>query len=290
MVRLDAYEPPTANSDAVTPNARYCFLIPLAAAVICVATLMALGAAGWPGETQDSTDRFCEATHPGPIAQPANTWSNVGFLLVGLGVGWQASRDVAARKATTWSNKLVTTVAYPATMAVCSILIGIGSTALHASTTNWGAELDLFSMHLWGAWMIAFATVRLLRLGDREFFSLWGTQALAIGTRLAFGEPYLIQGSTLFGAIVAAAVVIEVAGRWRNRYRQQLDTRYLVWAVVVFLAAYACFLTSTSKGPWCDPDSIWQGHAVWHLLCAGSTAFTYLYVRSERRLVSDAIA
>ncbi len=264
------------------PRARLCFLIPLAVAITCFATLSVMALRGWPGETGVSALHFCEAIRPGIVAQPANTWSNLGFLAVGLGIGWQASRDVAARKAATWSNRMVTTIFYPATSASCSILIGAGSTSLHASTTRWGAELDLLSMHLWGAWMIAYATTRLLRLGDRKFVQLWMAQAVAIGARLALGEPYTVKGSTLFGAMVATSVAIELVGCWRNRRRQLIDLRYLGWGAVAFLAAYACFLTSGTDGPWCDPYSLWQGHAAWHLLCAAATAFVYLYVRSER--------
>jgi hypothetical protein len=39
---------------------------------------------------------------------------------------------------------------------------------------------------------------------------------------------------------------------------------------------------SRTGGFLCDPDSLLQGHAVWHLLCAGTTGSIYLYHRSER--------
>jgi hypothetical protein len=268
------------------PRARLCFLIPLAVALDCFVALGAMALMGWPGEHGVSAFQFCEAIQNGFVAQPANTFSNLGFLAVGLGIGWQASRDVAARKAATWSNRMVTTVFYPATSASCSILIGAGSTSLHASTTHWGAELDHLTMHLWGAWMIAYATTRLLRLGDRQFVQMWMAQVVALSARLAFGEPYTIKGSTLFGTMVATSVAIELVGCWRNRRRQKTDLRYLAWGAVTFLAAYACFLASGTEGPWCNPYSLWQGHAVWHLLCAGATAFVYLYARSERLLVA----
>lgn len=251
-------------------------------AATSLGVLFYLGATGWPGGRGLAERQFCEAPHDGPIMQPANTFSNAGFYLVGLWVGWQASIDVAARKRANWSNRVVTTVAYPATLASCSILIGAGSTALHASGSRWGAELDLLSMHVWAAWCVAFATVRLFRAGDREFFSLWFAQIGALATRLAWGEPYTLKGSQLFGAMIALGIAIEVAGRWRNRKRQRMDDHYLLCAIGTFLAAYACYLTSGSDGPWCDPSSWWQGHAAWHVLCAGATVFVYLYGRSER--------
>ncbi len=98
-------------------HARYCLLIPCAAAALCMAAFGVMALAGWPGERGVAAAQFCEAIRPGLIGQPANTWSNLGFLFVGLGIGWQASRDVAARKAAAWSNRLVTSVFYPASAA-----------------------------------------------------------------------------------------------------------------------------------------------------------------------------
>ncbi|QDT69118.1 Ceramidase [Planctomycetes bacterium MalM25] len=269
------------------PRAHLCFTIPAAATLLGLAVLIGLGVTGWPGEVGAAGRDFCEATRPGPVMQPANTYSNAGFLLVGLAIGWQAWRDVGARKTPDWNNPIVTTVRYPVGYALCSIGIGLGSTALHASMTPWGGTLDLLAMHLWGAWCIAFATTRLARGGDRLFLALFTAQIGALLSRLVMGNPYSIRGSDLFGAMIATAIAIELVGRWRNRRRQRIDANYLLWAIVTFLAAYACSRVSTSAGPWCDPDSFWQGHAAWHLLCAGSTAFVYLYGRSERLLVGS---
>lgn len=266
------------------PKARYCFLIPLGATLACLATLTALAALGWPGDVGAAGRDFCEAARLGAIRQPANTWSNAGFYLLALWVGWQSWSDVAARKSASWSNRLVTTVGYPASLATCSALIGTGSAALHASMTTWGAELDHFALHLWGGWMVAFALTRALRGSDRLFLRLWSSIVAGVAVRLALGEPYAMKGSTLFGVLVGLSIVIELVGRWRNRAWQRMENRYLVWAIATFSAAYACLLVSSNAGPWCEPTSLWQGHAAWHLLAAGSTAFVYLYGRSERML------
>ena len=270
------------------PHASLCFLAPLGVTVASLATLVWLGVTGWPGETGVSGVGFCEAIRPGPIKQPANTWSNAGFFVVGLWIGWQAWRDVVARKAATWNNRFVSTVWCPASYATTSIVIGAGSTALHASTTRWGAEFDLFALHLWGVWCIAFSVTRLLRGGDRLFAALLTALIAVLVARIATRYPFDLSGASLFGAMVVTAIAIETAGLWRNRKRQKLDLRYLAWAVIVFLVAYACSLSSKSDSLWCEPTSPWQGHALWHVLACGSTAFVYLYGRSERAItISD---
>lgn len=261
----------------------------MAVAFVGCATLFVLGANGWPGKTGVSGVDFCEALRDGPIKQPANTWSNLGFLFVGLWIGWQAWRDVAARKTASWNNRLVTTVRYPASYAASVVGIGLGSSAMHASTTRWGAELDLLSMHLWGAWCIAFASTRLLRAGDRLFANLFVAQAVGLAVRIAMGHPYTVSGSDLFAAMIVAAIAIELVGRWRNRKRQRMDSQYLASAIGTFLIAYACWLISKNEGPWCDPRSFWQGHAAWHVLCSGSSLFVYLYGRSERTVTPERV-
>ncbi|MEN0110742.1 MAG: ceramidase domain-containing protein [Planctomycetota bacterium] len=258
------------------------FAAPVGATVIGLGTLGAMAVWGWPGERGVAGLGLCEAVGDGPLSQPANTLSNVGFFVVGWWIGWQAWCDLLAKKRLAWRNTLVTTIRYPASYAVSSVLIGLGSTALHASTTRWGAELDLLAMHLWGAWCIAFATTRLARVGDRWFAALFAAQLIALLMRISLGHPSGMKGSTLFGLMVAAAVAIETAGRYRNRRRQKMDDRCLIGAVGVFLVAYACWRASLTGGPWCDPFSWWQGHALWHLLSSCSTALTYLYARSER--------
>ena len=266
-----------------------CLTAPFGLAVASLLVLAVLAVRGWPGEPAVAGVEFCERLQSGPVKQPANTWSNVGFFVVGLAVGGQAWRDVAARKARGWDNRMVSSVAFPASYACLSVLIGVGSAALHASTTRWAAELDLLAMHLWGAWCIAFATTRLRRASDGLFVSVFAGQVVALVARLTLStEPRYPSGSSLFGAMIAAAIALELTGRWRNRRLVRMDNHHLAWAVGVFLVAYACWRASSAAGPWCDPDSLWQGHAVWHLLCAASVALVYLYGRSERSVVVPA--
>ena len=45
---------------------------------------------GWLGPDVGRGDGFCEAARPGWIRQPANTWSNLGFVVAGLAIAWYA--------------------------------------------------------------------------------------------------------------------------------------------------------------------------------------------------------
>ena len=51
------------------------------------------------------------------------------------------------------------------------------------------------------------------------------------------------------------------------RSRRRRDDRWGYWAVGALLAAFGIWLLSHDGGLLCDPHSLLQGHAVWHLLC-----------------------
>jgi hypothetical protein len=61
--------------------------------------------------------------------------------------------------------------------------------------------------------------------------------------------------------------------------------RYTPWfwlGIASFLTAYAIWLTGTADHEWCDPDSIIQAHAIWHLLSAVATWSFFVFLRTER--------
>jgi hypothetical protein len=80
------------------------FTLGLAGLGLLLLVIIIMGAAGWPGDRntcyQSTGHCYCEnidqahpersaiLDHPGMFAQPVNTWSNVGFMLIGLAMLW----------------------------------------------------------------------------------------------------------------------------------------------------------------------------------------------------------
>ena len=63
--------------------------------------------------------------------------------------------------------------------------------------------------------------------------------------------------------------------------------RYTPWfwvGIGSFMLAYAIWLTGTADHVRCEPDSLVQAHAIWHLLSALATWGFFLYFRTERPL------
>ena len=93
---------------------------------------------GWLGPDVGRGDGFCEAARPGWLRQPANSLSNLGFVLAGLLIGWHARLP---------SGRLARP-GLAASYAVVVVLLGPGSMAMHATQTELGGRLDQASMYL----------------------------------------------------------------------------------------------------------------------------------------------
>jgi hypothetical protein len=253
------------------------------ALVVLVASgaLVWLAQGGWPGQTGTNALEFCETLRPGLVKQPVNTFSNAGFVLVSLLVGWRALRDQAALRAGARlpGNRMTATTFYPAFYAGVAAFLGPGSAALHATTTHWGGRVDVFSMYLWIVWVCVFAWIR-LRDGSRSDFLRLYLPAMVVLGVLHFAGWIPVSSDYLFGSFVVLLAALELALRLR-RPELRADLRSVAGATALFLLAFAIWIPSRTGGPLCAPDSFVQGHALWHLLCAGSVWLLYSYLRSE---------
>ncbi len=128
-------------------------------AVVSLGLVVAAARWGWMGEDVGRGATFCEAPRAGWIRQPANTWSNLAFVVAGLAVAWYAV-DRARLGLTLGAHPGLAT-AY----AVLVVLLGPGSMAMHATQSDLGGHLDLLSMFLVSAFALAYALMRLVHRG-----------------------------------------------------------------------------------------------------------------------------
>jgi len=255
--------------------------ITAAAVVASLGVLAAFALAGWPGAPNrclESFGCFCEAPRPGLVRQPANTFSNLGFIAVGLGIAAARGR-LRAGRATAPSNPLTTGTLLPTLVSLAVALLGPGSMFLHASLTGWGGTLDVLSMYLWVTFAIAYAALRAASLTPKGFLVLYAALFAAAGwSKLATSG----SSDAVFGLLIAGFVLGEGAV-WRRRPSLHQDRRWLALALGFFAVAFALWLPSRRPdGALCDPHSLLQGHAAWHLLCAAAAGSIWLYWRSER--------
>jgi hypothetical protein len=262
-----------------------CAALPVAVAIVSSAALYEVARGGWPGETGVSALMFCERLRDTIIKQPANSWSNISFVVGGIWIGFLAMRDRSAAIAnrSVDGNRMVGTNFYAALYASLAVLLGPGSVAMHGSTTTWGSYLDVISMFIWISFGIAYGTVRLADLLLSRFVAIYFALASLLSVCVVFEALPFGGVDATFGILVATMIALEVAIAYR---RPDLvgDRRWLIASAALFLIAFAIWVPSRTDGPWCVPDSLIQGHAVWHLLDACAAVCIFLFYRSERAL------
>ncbi|WP_241153677.1 ceramidase domain-containing protein [Nocardioides pantholopis] len=245
---------------------------------------------GWLGPDVGRGDGFCEAARDGFVKQPANTFSNLGFVVAGLLVAWRAGRadllgDVLPRRglSSRGPNSRGLATAY----ACVVVLLGPASAAMHATQAEAGGDLDMLSMYLVASFAAAYALMRWTGRG-RSFFGTLFVALVGLCELIGryAGEVPVVEhaGNVAFAALLLAAVVLEVRLWRRSADDLRTDLRWGAGALGAILVAFGIW--NVTKRAWCDPHSILQGHAVWHLLCAVSAYLLFRLWASERRPAS----
>ena len=83
----------------------------------------------------------------------------------------------------------------------------------------------------------------------------------------------------LFAVVLIAAIVAELA--LARPLRPGVRTGYYLAGLATKALAFTIW-NLDQRGLVCQPDSLIQGHAAWHLLGATALWLTFLYYRSER--------
>ncbi len=246
-----------------------------AVAVVSTGLLVVAVTQGWLGPDVGRGANFCEAAREGWIKQPSNTLSNAGFVVAGLLVAWRAGRPDQLG-ATLGRHRAVAT-AY----AVVVVLLGPSSAAMHATQSALGGRLDLLSMYLIASFAAAWAFTRLVGRSTTTFVQLFLLLVAACELVEVLGAGHEVpvvrsSGNLVFGTLLVLAVTLEVV-LWRRRIERS-DLRYGAVALGAILLAFLIWIL-TNAG-WCDPDSLLQGHAAWHLLCAVAAYFLFRFYAS----------
>lgn len=227
----------------------------------------------WEPATCMPDQCFCEGIRPGPVGQPANTWSNFGFVFVGLLMITRARAE--ARAAAGPANPMTREPAFAWVLGMATVITGLGSVFYHASLSFVGQFFDVLGMYLLAVFILLYGLSRMVAISRTAFVSAYVTANTALAVAL-WTVP--IFRRYLFAALILAAIGIELAGRGKQKGKR--DGRY-------FAAAFASL--AVAFGIWnldlrhivCVPGSLVQGHAVWHLLDGLAVWFVYLYFRSE---------
>lgn len=248
--------------------AAFALTILLAGITVTLLSLLGPDWSRFSPATCTETRCFCEMPRSGAILlQPANSFSSFGYVFVGcLMILMARSRE--------WTSAFPRPAAF--VLGCGAIIVGIGSALLHATLTLWGQFYDVAGMYLISAFFLVSAVAKWRGLADRHAAIGYALlSALLIAVLIALPE----VRRSLFGAILIIAIILEVI--FARPLRPQVRTRYYVAGLIANAVAFVIW-TLDQGGQLCAPDSLLQGHAIWHLLGALALWFVFLYYRSER--------
>jgi hypothetical protein len=260
-------------------NNKLTFIIPVLVAVVSM-TLLFIGLIhGWFGVAKwgSGAGEFCEAFRPGLIKQPANTWSNVAFIIAGLSIGWMLMRGTFAHN----NNSITQNPIYGTFYASIVVFLGPGSMAMHASGGDLGGFFDMLSMYLVASFTVAYAAERFFKLSPVFFVGIF--VVLLTFCIWADGQPYHFIldffGDTVFMFLIIFTILIEAL----NSFIRKVQHTKL-WAIAAAGSLGLAFLIwnfSLTGDSLCDPHSLIQGHAIWHILDAVAAFCLFMFYASE---------
>jgi hypothetical protein len=219
----------------------------------------------WSGWTPPNVD-WCEEELCSLVVNPAGTWSNLAYVVLGVLMILAARRIPKPQRAPSLDL-----------FGPASILVGLSSLVYHASYTYFFQFFDFVGMFLFCFTVITANALRLGWIGpERRIAFLTGSVVGASALVPLVGETsFPIQG--LVGLLIAA-ILGQEALLWRRAPRAAPYALFGL-ALALLAAAAAASLADVTRA-WCDPANHWlQGHALWHGLSAASLLALFAFYR-----------
>ena len=206
---------------------------------------------------------WCEPTTCAIINEPANTWSNLPYMIVGL-ILIKKMRDKPINS-------------FPWVI----FFMGLFSFIYHASNNYLTQMLDFVGMFLFMSFMLAFNLKRFLPNAFSFGSAFWFFMFLNTMIFLLFGILDMpVQKIMLMNTI--PIVILEFLNGYLERMLKSY--RYFILALFFLITAQAAAILDIQR-IYCEPDNIWlHGHVVWHLLGAVAMWFSGLHVKEVHSL------
>jgi hypothetical protein len=221
----------------------------------------------------------CERIVSGFLGQPANAVSSLAFLVAAAWILTLAFR----RERTMRTTLLVLTLAVAAN--------GVGSFALHGpnpSWAHWAHDAAIMAVLLFIA-VHAFGRIRgwhpTVQIGA---FAI-GLAAVGLGLAAIHGASDPFAGTLAAGAVFGEVATVSGGRRTRRPAGPRSGAFARKVGLVGIVLGGVAYLLGQTGSPLCRPESVFQWHALWHVLVAVSLV-AYAYVISVRPKVGAASA
>jgi len=226
------------------------------------------------------TAEYCERNQTDKLFhQHMNTYSNLAYFFLGMIAILSAFID-KKNESKQDKNLIQQFPLISFFFGCCLIYLSFGSAFFHASMTWIGQRVDMNATYSICVALIGIGSYRCFVQHDTtRMFKQIFVLCLFITILLFIKLHLLIPSIILLPILILLMMVITTVNylRCSNHFRLQYAIMSLLFMIVAFVLR-----TMDVKKTNCDPLSVYQGHAIWHL-CTGMSAFMlYWFYRSEK--------
>ena len=156
--------------------------------------------------------------------------------------------------------------------------------AMHASMTNIGGFFDMLSMYLICSFTFAYSILRYFKLQKSGFLLLFLVNMFICLTAhfFKFDVPLVhFSGNLAFATFLILMGITEILIIYKKKIIH--DQSYAWAALICILLSFTIWNLTHTGSSLCDPSSIIQGHAIWHILDALALGLLFRYYISQKR-------
>ena len=205
--------------------------------------------------------KWCEPQQCSWVVEPANTWSNLGYIIVGL-LLLNAAKN---------SKSKILKFFGPA-----ALIVGFSSFVYHMSYTFAFQIFDFLGMYVFCYMLLALNGTRLGAIKKTQQMKLlWAaTFVTTIATVVADFANIPIQALVFVLILIIATSEFVIHARNKN-----YSLKYFGMAMSSMIVAATFSFLDVSR-IWCHPENkVLHGHAIWHMFGALALGLLFLHYR-----------
>lgn len=232
-----------------------------------------------------NTFHFCELNRIGEaVVQPSNTWSNIGYFTVGFMFLSLGIKDHFYEKRSEVSHFLAKYPGFSILLGLSTLYLFVGSFMYHASVTRIFQKIDQTGIYFTITALMSYNIFKLIPILKYKGKS-YSTHYIIIISALIINVFFYtfiwqLNVNIVFPILMVTFFIINILNI--KKYKGSVNSLgYMKVSLLTLLAAaFIWILDRNHIG--CVPTSIFQGHALWHLLTATSLFFIYFFYRGEK--------
>ncbi len=264
------------------------FALTLIITLLSFAIIFILAFAGWPGNPHYCIEYercYCETLDYNKMfLQPVNTWTNLSAVIMGLYIAYELSyKNNIFDPNDKLNNPMDHPSFYSMLYANLVVFIGTSSFLFHGAMTDYGGAIDNIAMNGYILFLILYEMTQMFGLSKQHFIGILILLLLPI----SYFSFYPHFGRASFMVLVIIAIPMEIfiqVMMEKHKIMRIRNRKLLIWSILIFGIAYLFWDVSKTGAVFCYPESLWQGHGVWHILVGIAPFLIYRYLRSEKAI------